>query len=163
MLDLGCNIGLTIADYEEMWPAARILGVEVDAGNAAVALSNCRSPILCAAVAGRSGPRRYGGSAEYAFALDSDGDREGRAVTLDRLAVWMGGTVDFVKMDVEGAEWEILVSGGWESAVESLLVELHPQTDGSVAAASRLLEGRGYRTVRHRPHPAAVWATRRDA
>lgn len=162
MLDLGCNIGLTVADYETMWPDARIIGVEMDAANATVARENAHSEVICAAVAAVRGRRAYSTAAgEYAFRLDEQGGSVVDAVTIADLAGMLGGLVDFVKMDIEGAEWEVLESSGWERHLRMLLVELHPQTEASVCRVWSLLAGRGFQVVRHRPHPAAVWATRR--
>ena len=40
ILDLGANIGLTMAHFAVLYPQARILGVELDAGNFALCRKN---------------------------------------------------------------------------------------------------------------------------
>ena len=46
ILDLGSNIGLTIALYAAKFPAARILGVELDSSNLEIAHMNTDREIL---------------------------------------------------------------------------------------------------------------------
>src|SRR5438067_8510299 len=56
VLDLGCNIGLTVAHFERLWPNAGIIGVELDTENCVVARRNCqRARILNVAVSATSG------------------------------------------------------------------------------------------------------------
>ena len=40
VLDLGCNIGLTVAHFEVLWPNAEIIGVDLDSENCVVARRN---------------------------------------------------------------------------------------------------------------------------
>lgn len=179
VLDLGANIGLTVAHYAALWPSAAILGVEMDKENARIAeLNTCRLPaveILVAAVAATGEPRAYErGPEPAAYRLLPGPPRDAEAaepwlpplvVTLDDLARVVGarhpeGVVDFCKMDVEGTEAEILKTGReWPDRIRHLLVEVH--TPGySVAEAVADLEELGYRTGPHLRHWSAVWAWR---
>jgi hypothetical protein len=73
ILDLGANIGATVADLADAYPAAQVLGVELDAANAALADRNIarwhtRATILHGAVWTEDGEIGYGGDrGEWAY------------------------------------------------------------------------------------------------
>ena len=138
--DLGANIGLTMAHFAHLFPRARVLGVELDEDNVALARRNTsawgdRCQVMHAAVWASDGEVRYrgwpGGTSNYQVSGDGEGTREGegtpvRAVSLAELMRERGGPVDYLKVDVEGAERELLRDGsGWADAVRCLKVELH--------------------------------------
>jgi hypothetical protein len=71
--------------------------------------------------------------------------------------------VDFLKMDVEGTEWELL-DEWWPAHFRHVLVEFHDEPrDGPriVARGIEALEARGFDARHHEIHPQAVWAVRR--
>jgi len=72
------------------------------------------------------------------------------------------GPVDFIKMDIEGAEREVLSKNtGWASAVRSIQVEVHdPYT---VEQCERDLRELGFTPVAHPSNVASVNATRATA
>ncbi|HEY1273300.1 MAG TPA: FkbM family methyltransferase [Thermoleophilaceae bacterium] len=150
ILDLGANIGLTMADFAARHPRARVVGVELDDLNVALARRNVapwgdRCQVVHAAVWPEDGEVWYdpwpGGTATYRA---SAGDRPGAprvpALSLATL-VREHGPVDYLKMDVEGAERELLQDGtGWASRVKAIKVELHePYTTEDCEADLRRL------------------------
>lgn len=162
ILDLGANIGATVADLAEAYPAAQVLGVELDAANVAVARRNiagwpARARILHGAVWTEDGEVAYGGDrGEWAYRVVDAMDDRTRAPQLatvpafslttliDRLAP--EGSVDYVKMDVEGAERFLLADGdGWSERVRCLQVEVHLPLD--VAGCARMLEQLGFQVT----------------
>jgi FkbM family methyltransferase len=159
ILDLGTNIGATVADLAAAYPNARVLGVELDAANAALAERNVaywssRATILQGAVWTEDGEIAYGGDrGEWAYRVLAAMDDRTRAAELatvpafslatliDRLAPQ--GKVDYVKMDVEGAERFLLADGdGWSDRVRCLQVEVHLPLD--VAECVGMLEALGF-------------------
>lgn len=170
VLDLGCNIGLTVAHYAHLWPSARIVGVELNRDNARVARVNTQRlagvEILQMGVAGERGVRRYrrDGVEEWAYRLEPT--EEGVLVHCDTIAGFLTTTlrgleeqVDLVKMDIEGGEAEVLNSpGGWPLMIRHLLVEIHKPYTVEEAIAD--LERRGFEARPHEGHPSAVWAWR---
>lgn len=165
VLDLGANIGLTAAHYQHLWPGARIVAVEMDAGNADLARRNAPGvTVREEAVAAEKGVSFYDDEAEeWAYALGTTRQgSEGRTVmrrTLRSIVLreFGKGGADFVKMDVEGEEWDLFKQAAeWGPLVRHLLVELHGPLP--VGHAVRLLEAGGYLASPHVAHPAAVFA-----
>jgi FkbM family methyltransferase len=133
--DLGANIGLTMAHYAATFPEARVVGVELDGANAALCRSNVapwadRTEVIEAAVWSSDGSVAYASEPgnEWAAHVEAGGAGSARAISLDTLAAGLdeGELVDFVKVDVEGAERELLTRNTeWASRVRSLTVEVH--------------------------------------
>lgn len=161
VLDLGANIGLTAAMYSEVWPDALVWMVEPNPHNMALARKNAPDAVpLQRAVAKDSGYRylREEGLTASAYSLREDGRRV-YAIGMQVLVECLGGEVDFCKMDVEGAEWEILERP--LTGVSHLLVEFHGDDYGvALRNGIDLLRGTGWNAHHHLPHPAAVFATR---
>lgn len=132
--DLGANIGLTMAHFAHLFPRARVLGVELDEDNVALARRNTagwgdRCEVVHAAVWASDGEVRYrgwpGGTSNYQVTGAGEGTPV-RAVSLAGLMREHAGPVDYLKIDVEGAERELLRDGaGWAEQVRCLKVELH--------------------------------------
>lgn len=170
VLDLGANIGLTVAHLAELFPRARVVGVELDPANAALARRNvapwsARCSVIDGAVWPEDGELEYHGwsANTSSFRVTDDEDstavvRHARAVSLSSL-VEEAGAVDYVKMDIEGAEARVLTEGtGWAPAVRTIKVEVHPPY--TVERCARDLEALGFATRRDRRHSWAVVGVR---
>jgi FkbM family methyltransferase len=161
ILDLGANIGATVADLAAAYPQARVLGVELDADNVKLARRNIhrwgdRASILHGAVWTSDGEIRYGGErGAWAYRVLPAMDERTTATAIDTvpafsLTTLLGmlgdGDVDYVKMDVEGTEQFLLEDGeGWAGRVRCLQVEVHLPYD--LATCVRQLNRLGFRTV----------------
>ena len=154
ILDLGGNVGYAAVFLLQRYPSARLVFVEPDAGNIAVARKNLapfrdRVTFVQAGVWDRSealtverGGYRDGG--EWAFQVRPTkpgevGDLVG--ITIDELLKRQGWpSVDLVKMDIEGAEAVALRGAtvpAWLPLIRTLAVELHgPDCDSALTAAS---------------------------
>lgn len=178
IVDLGSNIGLTIAHYAYLYPKATIVGLELDADTAAVARRNIapwddRCTIRNAAAWTEDGRVRFShvlgeewGSHVTGAADDGEetGEVDGDADTVEAvsLATLLApfDTVDFLKVDIEGGEREVLkVNGGWADRVRAIHVEIHPPY--SVAECEEDLHALGFRT-REVPHPVGAVMGVRD-
>jgi FkbM family methyltransferase len=171
IFDLGCNIGLTMADLAVRFPEARIVGVELDLANVELARRNLapwssRCRVVHAAVWPEDGEVWYhkwaGGTSGYKVAAaERQVEREGPVVPALSLSTLLereappGELVDYLKVDVEGAERELLrAGGGWAARVRAMKVEVHdPYTvDECLADVGAL----GFTASRGRGHPPCV-------
>jgi hypothetical protein len=96
--------------------------------------------------------------------LDPSGDRAVDARTLDELTDLFGGSADFVKMDIEGSEWEVVKAPGeWPERVGRLLIEIHGTEGRRQAGIDEMmgyLQDKGFTCRKHEAHWSAVWAKR---
>jgi FkbM family methyltransferase len=165
--DLGANIGLTMGHFAHLFPRARVLGVELDEDNVVLARRNVaawadRCEVIHAAVWASDGEVRYrgwGGTSNYQVTGGEAGTPV-RALSLAEMVREHGGPVDYVKVDVEGAERELLRDGtGWADAVRCLKIELHG--DYSVPEGEADLRRLGFEAWRDPDHWACVVGLRR--
>ena len=162
ILDLGSNVGFTMLDFVRTYPKARILGIELDAGNYEMCSGNIqpyanRCRVLHGAAWYEDGEVTYGGEAEWAFRVKPDGPAKVRAWSISSLIAILGGSVDFLKMDIEGAEQDVLARcDGWIRSVRCLKTEVHPPY--TVEECLRRLGGLGFSCRRDPRHRAAVVA-----
>jgi FkbM family methyltransferase len=134
VLDLGSNIGLSVLWFRHRFPSATIVAVEPDPRAVALLERNAgalpRTHLLHAAVTGSPGPRRLVlADATVSSALGESGDAgvEVEGVTIAALMRRFGlSRVDLLKIDIEGAEWEVL--SDWTSGPRPAAVvgEFHP-------------------------------------
>lgn len=130
--DLGANIGLTVLDYGLTYPNATIVGVELDEQNVRLARRNTArvagARIIHGGVAASEGVVTYDSADTNAYAISETGDRTAPAITIAALLKQLDGReIDLLKMDIEGAEREVLADGAaWASSVKHILVETHP-------------------------------------
>ena len=151
ILDLGSNIGLTMAHYAALYPRARILGVELDGANCELCRKNIelfgdRSKVMHAAVWHEPGEIRYGGARESGYAIVT-GEGKGikstvRAVSVESLIDELDvPVVDFMKVDIEGAEKEVLRNAeAWIHRVRCLKVEVHPRKASTLYTLGMCIE-----------------------
>jgi FkbM family methyltransferase len=174
ILDLGSNIGLTVAHLAHTFPRARVIGVEMDAANLALARANTaafgdRVRLVHAAVWTSDGAISYGGDRSDGFQVSGPaaegaaGELTSRALRVDTLLDESGIAVaDYVKMDIEGAEAAVLDGApAWLDRVRSLKVEVH--APATVDSVSRALRARGFRCWTDAEHWSCVCAVRDEA
>jgi len=172
VLDLGSNIGLTMAHYRYLWPAAKIQGYEIDPENIYLSKLNAYGEIVnrravttikYPAYKAKGSPQAY--KAENHFLLRGEFERI-IGVTLDQALNGMNtrdGCVDFVKMDIEGEEYKTLQShGAWSNRIRNLLVECHGEDEDDTEEKTEEIEGfleeQGFQVEKHEPHWSALYA-----
>jgi FkbM family methyltransferase len=168
IVDLGCNVGYTLLHLGALYPQARLVGVELDATNFSIAQTNTaqlgdRCELVLGAVWTRDGEIAYGGEEEWGFSVVADAvDRKARALTISTLFRECGLTrVDYLKMDIEGAEAAIFGDDlSWLHGVAMLQVEVHPPCTVD-DIADRLVACGFACEVAMRAHPA-IFAARRS-
>ena len=174
--DLGANVGYTVAHLAHLCPAAHIVGVELDGGNAAIARLNIapwadRCELIQGAVwteDGTLGYRRDLGH-EYGFRVtplaDDAPEPNATASALSLNTLLLRGParqIDYVKMDIEGAESRVLRENTeWAMSVRAIKVELHPPY--SVGECLADLDKLGFEATADTRHDACVIGSRRPA
>lgn len=147
ILDLGANVGITMAHMAALFPLARVVGVELDAANATLCSENVspwrdRCEVVHAAVWVHDGTIKYelDERSEQSYRVEDSvaEHRRSQSATAEHtsapavsLSTLIGRTgaewIDYVKMDIEGAESRVLRENTeWASRVRSIKVEVHP-------------------------------------
>ncbi len=154
VVDLGANIGLFGAEVLDSWPGARVVAFEPDPGNAAVlartvaANPGRRWELVQAAAGVTAGQVRFaaGRFANSRIAEDGEG---GVPVPIRDAYQWLA-SADYVKIDIEGAEWR-LISDPRFSALPARVVALeyhaHGAPDDPGTEAQRALLAAGFETA----------------
>lgn len=157
VLDLGANVGFASVQFAMRWPEASILAIEPEAENMVMLKRNTgayrRINALHAAVWSRPAQlavENPQGAANAFRMTEADGLSGARipAFTIAQLIARMGSDrVDLLKMDVEGAEREILrTAHEWLDRVQVLVIELHDRfVPGCSEALYAALHGRRLR------------------
>lgn len=171
IVDLGANVGYTVNHFAHLYPKAQILAVEMDRDNFDLCLRNTarlgsRVAVVHAAVWSANGSVQYDGHAAngYAVSRESKKDvnpaRDVPARTLRSLfEAYDIRKVDFLKMDIEGAEAEVLHDvSEWGRSVREIGVEIHPPA--SYEHSRTLLEASGFSCEASSRRPGALIARR---
>jgi FkbM family methyltransferase len=133
IVDVGAHIGMASLLFAHRYPMARIIAVEPEPANFAALVRNVSSyknivPVQ-AALWKEDGEVRLGKSTAHpkgAFAIAEDGSQRVRAVTMDTLMKETGlSTIDFLKVDIEGAEKDVFQNCAWIKNVRVIAIELH--------------------------------------
>lgn len=178
ILDLGANVGYPSAHFAALYPDAKIYAVEPDQGNFEMAKKNTqhwgdRIIVERAAIWSKRGYVSLSGSQETAFMvkdyaannalIHAEARGPCAAITVDDLLEKYKIThVDYVKMDIETAEYEVLLNSPcrWLEKVSALMVEYH---SGRYDELVQRLEQRGFRCRKDGKHWSALIAVRPDA
>jgi FkbM family methyltransferase len=176
IVDLGANVGYTVAHFASVYPNARIVGVELDAGNFLLAQENTRwckdrVTLINAAIWSSDGYVYFDGPGEDAFhvvgsavaditAPSTTPARQSRSLTMATLIKDFDiARIDYLKMDIEGGEAEIILSAdpSWLALVDAMKIELH---DVDYDDFDRALSTRGFNCYPDSRHPSCIVAVR---
>lgn len=136
ILDGGANVGLTAAYFLYRSPSAKLIAVEPFPDTFNVCQRNL-APFGDRAVALRAAIWSHAGrvclepeSEEWlnkVRAADGTEAETAEAVTMNWLVAELGGSVDLLKLDVEGSEKEIFAEDAreWLPAIRNIVVETH--------------------------------------
>jgi FkbM family methyltransferase len=161
IFDCGSNIGLSIVYFKRLYPASRVVGFEASPAVFAVLKDNVERNRLqnvelhCVALDKETGTRQFYEDPDDPGSLQGSLDAERRhlpAITVQsaRLSDYIQGEVDFLKLDIEGAEMAVLeelAASGKLAQVREMVIEFHhhvrPERD-EMSRLLRLLEQQGY-------------------
>ena len=171
ILDLGSNIGCTILDYNRTYPNAKIVGYEMDKGNFALCqenISNIKTAkVYNKAIWFKSRKVAYEASTNNdSFTAkdisESDKNRNNQiieTITIQEiLHQHQIETVDFMKIDIEGAEIEIFEKGSieWLKKVNALHIEIHDKS--KIKNFIDILKSYNFEVVKDSKHWSALFA-----
>jgi FkbM family methyltransferase len=155
-------VGLTTLYLASKAPEARFICVEPAPGNVDLLRRNVapvrQVVVVQAAVTNESGTVAFDDTRPaWGGGISRDGPLRVEAISLDDLLARYApaGTIDLLKMDIEGAEAEVF-SGPmeWLDRVACIIAELHPPF--SLEQFRRLLIARGFDILDGRMMPTAV-------
>lgn len=159
ILDAGAHIGLASVFFAERFHSATVIAIEAEAANFDLLCKNASSyPRIRPMHAGlwsRSTWLRIENpeAATWSFrVVESDRPTDIRAVSIaDVMQLHGVDHIDILKMDIEGAELEVLTHNAeWLSSVGNLLIELHDRyRPGCTAALEAALSNFDYERSTH--------------
>jgi FkbM family methyltransferase len=174
IVDLGANIGLFGLSVFARFDAATVLAFEPDPDNARVLeltrRANARATdwtLVEACVGAQPRTVAFQAGLHMESRVADDGDPGAMQIEMIDVFDHLGAT-DWLKMDVEGGEWEILADPRFAGlAIPVLALEYHPYgcpAADATAEILRLLEDAGYTIepyVERSPGLGELWALRR--
>ncbi len=143
ILDCGSHVGLSVLYFKRLFPRARVSAFEADPDNCALLRHNLARhgladvEVVEAAVCAYDGEVTvYGeppGEMPWTWDLSilpdmwDKGAQQARSVRAARLSAWLVEPIDFMKLDVEGAEEAVLAECAPDlHLVRAACVEVHP-------------------------------------
>lgn len=135
VFDLGANIGATTSHFALAFPQAQIIAVELEHSNFNIALRNTsfagqKVKLIQGAVWKSDEMVSFAGNKADAFAVSNEGAAgiKAKAYTMNSLCEkYSISEIDFVKMDIEGAEKQVILEGNteWLKKVKRIIIEIH--------------------------------------
>ena len=175
VIDIGANVGIFSAEVLYRWPSAQVTGFELDDNNASIATAHLagRARIVRVAIVGDHVPTGYrrdpGNSGGHMLSFDAVHGQLPAPPSLTLAQAFdLAGcpTVDLLKMDVEGAEYDILqraARDGTLGRVRRVVMEWHEHAPGqSGESLVALLRGAGFvvESVRENIYIGTIFASR---
>ncbi|HEY3216755.1 MAG TPA: FkbM family methyltransferase [Candidatus Eisenbacteria bacterium] len=158
VLDCGSNIGISILYFKRVYPSARVTAFEADPAIFAELEETMRANRLTdvrlvhAALGATPGMATlYSDESVGSFVSEADGPPppgwSRHQVAQVRLSDHLAEPVDFLKMNIEGAEWEVLSECGERlRQVREMVIEYHhlPRLPRTLHRILELLDGLGF-------------------
>ncbi len=136
ILDCGANIGLSVIYLKKLCPTARIKAFEPDPANFELLQKNIRSyglkdvEVVQAAIWRAETTLHFQSAGSMGSSIDPNASADGIAVEAVRLKEQINQSVDFLKIDIEGAEYEVIRDVADKlKHVKQLFLEYHGRYD----------------------------------
>ena len=134
IIDCGSNIGLSVLYFKQLYPNSEIICFEPDKAIFNLLIDNLNTfqiqGIRCenAAVWNSNGFINFNSDGHVGGKIDET--QNGKLTKSIRLRDFLVSTVDFLKIDIEGAEYELLIDcKDVLHCVENIFIEYHSQPD----------------------------------
>ena len=135
IVDAGANIGMATLYFATQYPEARIIAIEPEPSNFKMLQMNCSGlanvTLLEMALWPLAQPVDIQNPQEekwaFSVAAETSGGRISTINVPELLEKTADGRIDLLKLDIEGAEWELFSRNpeSWLSKVETIAIELH--------------------------------------
>jgi len=152
ILDCGANMGLSVLYLKERHPQATIFAFEPDDQNFALLQKNAGNlagvKLMKAAVWKENGTIEFASTGTLSSKIVSDGGVNTKSIDAVRLRDLLSRPVDFLKLDIEGAEYEVLKDCADKlSLVQNLFIEYHGhfENQGELNEIFNLLSDNAYK------------------
>lgn len=161
IVDGGANIGMALLFWKTKWPRARVTAFEADPKIAAIARANLDSAgirdvdLIEAALSDQEGSVSFSPDGSVGGRVSTSGVIGVPAVRLSPYLT--GGSVDLLKLDIEGAETVVLMEAEHQlEAVKRIFVEYHSMIGErqTLVELLTILRDNGFRVaIRHERAP----------
>lgn len=136
IIDAGANVGLSVLFFKSLYPQSRIVAFEPDPAVFRVLEANVRTfgltdvVLINEALAAREGVLRFHSEGADGGRLVDGADANDIQVPATRLSPYLSEPVDLLKIDIEGAETDVLIECRERLAgVRHLFAEFHSFVD----------------------------------
>lgn len=157
IIDGGSNMGMSILHFKHVYPQARIIGFEPDRSLFRLLSENVTNNriddvrLVNAGLAAEDGESGFTPDGQAGGQLSGSGQV---LVKMERLSKYLGEPVDFLKLNIEGAELDVLAeaaAAGCLRNVRELVLEYHgwAKQKQKLGDILNLLEEQGYRYLIH--------------
>jgi len=157
IIDGGSNMGMSILYFKRIYPEARIIGFEPDPFIFRLLEENVRLnsisgvQLVNAGMATEDGEGFFAPNGQAGGQFAASGDMR---VRMERLSKYLVETVDFLKLNIEGAELDVLTEAaesGRLRNVRELVLEYHgwANQEQKLGWILNLLDEQGYRYLVH--------------
>jgi FkbM family methyltransferase len=164
IIDAGANIGLATIYFKHLYPRSQVVAFEADPGIFQVLSKNVSQlnlqgvELVNCALWRSSGTMQFWSEGSYGGRLASKGDSPNTEVRAVPLGDYISRPVQFLKMDIEGAEIDVLEEcAGKLHFVERLFLEYHSFADQPqrIETLFQILAAAGFRVQMHQESAAS--------
>ena len=173
ILDVGAHIGLSTLYFKMLYPKSKIIAIEPHPKSIKILRQNIELnrlenvEVVEAAVGAESGERSLFVDVDEEWMSSSsfiegswDNTQENKEIKVDVVALreYITSKVDLIKIDVEGAEEEVILSlGNKLNKVGKILFEYHPKKKETPEKIIEELEKYGFRVTFYRRGVEVDW------
>lgn len=177
ILDLGSNIGLTIVHMKHIYPTAKIIGYEMNRENYLLAKRNTKFydnvMVVNTAVWIEDATVTYRNTANYdSYAILNDTEKKEADELIEVPSLKLESIIknhnlthiDYLKMDIEGAEKAILESEdlSWMDKVGAMNIEMHLDGNNDLSEFLTIIENKGFTVWKDSKHWSSIFAVRNN-
>ena len=175
VVDLGSNTGLTIAHMKTIYPDIKIFGFEMDHDNFLLAKRNTQTcdgvQLYNKAIWVSSTTVEYFNDSSYDgytinIGKSNDQNTKTEGISLkDLIGELQLHKIDYMKMDIEGAEISILKHPdlSWLKYVKSLNVEMHLKEGDSLETYIEIIKNQGFDAWKDPKHQSSILAIKKSS